>query len=60
VAGFRPCPTAHTPIRTHGSHTIRMKIGWKISTARNDLASLAVSQFWKRCGNMPTESGTSM
>jgi hypothetical protein len=37
-----------------------MKIGWKISTVRKDFASFAVSQFWKRCGNIPTESGTSM
>ena len=53
-------PAAQMPIRMHGTQTIMMQIGWAMTVSRNDLALLAVSQCWNKCGNMPTLRGTSM
>ena len=53
-------PVAQRPMRTQGTQTIAIQMGWAITVSLNDFALFAVSQCWKRCGNMPTESGMNM
>ena len=60
LAVGRTAVEAQMPKRMQGAQTSMMKIGCRITTVRKVLTSLAVIQCWKRCGNMPTESGTNM
>ena len=57
TAGTLKTPVAQRPIRTQGTQTIMMQIGCRMTVVRNVLALRAVSQFWNRCGNMPTDNG---
>ena len=57
---LRSSQDAQKPISTQGTQVIMIQIGKAATVSLKLLARRAVSQCWNRCGNIPTESGTSM
>ena len=53
-------PVAQIPIKTQGTHTTMMHNGCATRVSLNAFALRAVSQCWKRWGNIPTLSGINM
>ena len=57
VASGGRIPVAHIPISTQGTHTIMIQMGCAMTVSLKAFALRAVSQCWKRCGNIPTLKG---